>query len=109
MSNNMYNPGNYNSMASGQMPQTAPAGSVFQVRLMRVTSFLVMTQWRTTVYRGTVEQLEGIARGVTTHNLLFGWWGIPWGLIRTPMALSKNGKAMQEVRAMAAGMNAPQG
>lgn len=28
--------------------------------------------------------------GFTVISLLFGWWGFPWGLIYTPMALATN-------------------
>lgn len=28
--------------------------------------------------------------GYTTLTLLLGWWGFPWGLIYTPMALATN-------------------
>lgn len=81
-----------------QATPTQPAGKVYRVQLTKVTSFIIMTQWNRTTYTGTVEQLETAARGVRTHNLLAGWWGIPFGLIRTPMALASNAKAMRQIR-----------
>lgn len=89
--------------APEQTSAAQPAGTVYRVQLTKVTSLVVMTQWRTASYTGTLEQLEGIARGVLTHNLLLGWWGIPFGVIRTPMALATNAKSMRKLRDLAAG------
>ena len=87
---------------SGQAPAAAPAGAVYRVRLTKVSSYVVVTQRRTAAYSGTLDQLEGIARGVRTHTLLLGWWGIPFGLIWTPMTLAQNARAMRQLRELAA-------
>ncbi len=76
-------------------------GRRYRVRLTKVSSFVIMTQQRHTTYTGTVEQLEAAARSVEIHNLLLGWWGIPFGLIWTPMALSRNAKAMRQIHELA--------
>lgn len=92
-------------MTSSMPGQGAPAqqsGTIYRVPLTKVSSFLVFTQRRTATYTGTVEQLEDIARGARTHNLLLGWWGVPAGLIWTPIALNRNAKAMRQVRELAA-------
>jgi hypothetical protein len=92
-------------MSSSTPEQAAPArqgGVVYRVPLTKVNSFIVITQRRTATYKGTLDQLEGIARGVRANNLLLGWWGIPAGLIWTPMALARNAKAMRELRELAA-------
>jgi hypothetical protein len=86
----------------GQTQTARSAGAVYRVRLTKVSSFLVITQRRVATYSGTLDQLEGIARGVRTHNLLLGWWGIPAGVAWTPMALSRNAKAMRQLRELAA-------
>lgn len=91
-------------MTSSMPGQSAPAqqsGTVYRVPLTKVSSFLVFTQRRTATYTGTREQLEDIARGVRTHNLLLGWWGVPAGLIWTPMALARNAKAMRQLSDLA--------
>jgi hypothetical protein len=75
----------------------------YRVRLTKVSSFVIMTQRRSSVYTGTLQQLEDTARSVRTHNLILGWWGIPFGLVWTPMALARNNKAMQKLRALASG------
>jgi hypothetical protein len=78
----------------------------YRVRLTKVSSFVIFTQQRHTVYTGSVEQLEASARSVRTHNLILGWWGVPFGLIWTPMALARNAKAMNKLRALASGQTA---
>ena len=85
-----------------QAPAAASADTVYRVRLTKVSSFLVVTQRRAVTYSGTLDQLEDIARGARTHTLLLGWWGVPFGLIWTPMALARNAKAMRQVRDLAA-------
>jgi hypothetical protein len=87
---------------SEQATAGQPTGTVYRIPLTKVSSFLIVTQRRTATYRGTLDQLEGIARDVRTHNLLLGWWGIPAGLIWTPMALARNAKAMHQLRDLAA-------
>jgi hypothetical protein len=85
-------------------PAASPenAARAYRVRLTKVSSFIVVTQQRHAVYTGTLEQLESAARSVRTHNLLLGWWGLPFGLVWTPMALSRNAKAIQQARSLAA-------
>lgn len=83
--------------------QSAPTSVAAQrVVLTKVTSFLVMTQQRRAVYTGTVDRLESEARSVRNHNLAFGWWGVPFGLLWTPLALWRNAQAMQQIRSAAA-------
>lgn len=86
----------------GQAQAARSTGAVYRVRLTKVSSFLVVTQRRAATYSGTLDQLEGIARAARTHTLLLGWWGIPFGLIWTPVALAQNAKAMRQVREFAA-------
>ncbi len=78
----------------------------YRVRLTKVSSFVIITQRRSSVYTGTLQQLEDSARSVRTHNLILGWWGVPFGLFWTPMALSRNAKAMQKLRELASGQAA---
>jgi hypothetical protein len=92
-------------LAPGAVP--GAFGGTYRMSLTKVTSFLIMTQQRRTVYTGSLAQLESAARSVQTHNLLLGWWGIPFGLVWTPIALSRNAKAMKQVRSLAAGPPMP--
>jgi hypothetical protein len=55
-------------------------------------SILVMTFTRSSGIHYVPPGKSAVVRGLgfTTISLLLGWWGIPWGLIRTPMALATN-------------------
>jgi hypothetical protein len=55
-------------------------------------SLVVITLRRTSsVYRLRPREL-GLVKGLpfTLVTLLFGWWGVPWGIIYTPLALLTN-------------------
>jgi len=87
-------------------PGTPPAQGApthFRVSLTKVTSMIIFTQQRRTVYTGTLPQLEKAAQSAMIHNLTLGWWGIPFGLIWTPIALTRNASNMKKIRALAAG------
>ena len=73
----------------------------FQLRLFKVTSMIVLTQRGSMVHSGTYEQLEKSYKSVLAHNLLLGWWGVPFGLIWTPISLINNAKAWKQIRQMA--------
>ncbi|MBB3226805.1 hypothetical protein FHW69_001406 [Luteibacter sp. Sphag1AF] len=65
-------------------------GSVDVYSQHRVHSFLLMTQWssrRAVSCRscGRKSQLAGLA-----YSGLLGWWGVPWGLIVTPIQVTRN-------------------
>lgn len=75
---------------------------IYRLRLTEVTSVLVYSQQRTRTFTGTLDELEARYRAVTNHNLLFGWWGIPFGVIFTPIALHGNAKAIRVLRELAA-------
>lgn len=79
----------------------------YRATFTTVSSFVIFTQQRRTVYTGTLDQLQAIARSVLIHNLLLGWWGFPFGLIWTPMALARNAKGLKQVKALAAGQSPP--
>lgn len=56
----------------------------------RVHSFLIMTQWHTRRHVscrpcGRRAQLTG-----TLYSVALGWWGLPWGLLVTPMQIVRN-------------------
>ena len=84
------------------MSTSDPAeGRTFHLTITQVTSFLIVTQRKTRQFTGTYAQLQERYRKVLVHNLLFGWWGIPFGLIGTPLALSRNAKALKQLRQLA--------
>jgi hypothetical protein len=87
-------------------PELAPAplsdpGS-HQITLGEVTSMLLLTRRSARVYEGTLDELEHAYRATLRHNLLLGWWGLPFGLIWTPIWLSRNRAARRALRTSAA-------
>jgi hypothetical protein len=63
---------------------------------------LILTRRSARVYEGTLAELERTYRGLLVHNLLLGWWGLPFGLIWTPIWLTRNRAARRALRASAA-------
>jgi hypothetical protein len=56
----------------------------------QVYSMLVLTRWTSNQQLscrscGTKRQL-----GALFISLVFGWWGIPWGLVLTPVQVTRN-------------------
>ena len=56
-------------------------------------SFFILTQHGSSksiffVRKGEIAAFKGL--GYTFGTLLAGWWGFPWGLIYTPLALARN-------------------
>jgi len=76
-------------------------GRAFRLALLEVTSYLIVTQRKTRVYTGSYDQLMDHCRKVMTHNLVAGWWGIPFGLVWTPLALRKNAQAKKKLAEIA--------
>lgn len=73
------------------LQQELSAGAKF-VTYQYVISILIMTFRRSSnIYFIRAEESR-VAKGLlfSLISLLFGWWGIPWGFIYTPMALFTN-------------------
>lgn len=58
----------------------------------KVISFLVMTTWKKQFAIACPTCLDKLNRDASTTSALLGWWGFPWGIIRTIQALIANGK-----------------
>lgn len=91
--------GGFDAPAPGA-PDAPPRA--FRLSLLQVMSFVLLTQRRVRTMTGSVEELTAFAKKVLIMNLLLGWWGIPFGLIWTPMALYRNSKALGQLRQLAA-------
>jgi len=80
-----------------------PAGTAarYRLTLTALTSMLIVTQRRSRVFTGSVAQLESAYRRTLQHNLALGWWGIPFGVIWTGLALARNRKALAALRELA--------
>lgn len=74
----------------GNCPKCKGAGPVDVHVSYRVWSALVMTSWSS---RPTVCCKRcGVKKrlGDTAFSLLLGWWGIPWGILITPLQMGRN-------------------
>jgi hypothetical protein len=56
----------------------------------QVISFLVATTYSKKLKVACPRCLNRAHISASTLTALAGWWGFPWGLIRTPMALYRN-------------------
>jgi hypothetical protein len=74
----------------GACPKCGGPGPVDVHTSHQIFSVLVLTRWSSSPQLscrscGVKSQLGGLA-----ISLLVGWWGIPWGLIFTPVQITRN-------------------
>jgi|SRR5579863_2666675 len=74
----------------GNCPRCGGAGPVDVHKIHQVWSVLVLTRWSSRLQVScrscaTKSQLGGAA-----FSAVCGWWGIPWGLILTPVQITRN-------------------
>jgi len=74
----------------GNCPECSGPGPVDVHISYRVWSALLLTSWSSHPIVscrscGTKRKL-----GNTAFSLFFGWWGIPWGILMTPIQLARN-------------------
>jgi hypothetical protein len=74
----------------GTCPRCSGPGPVDVYVVHKVWSALVLTSWSSTPQIscracGRKNQLTGAAT-----SLVLGWWGIPWGLLLTPIQVGRN-------------------
>ena len=55
-----------------------------------VMSFILFTQWNKKLKVGCPDCLDKANESALTKTALLGWWGIPWGFIRTIQAIGQN-------------------
>jgi hypothetical protein len=71
-------------------PVCGAPGSVEEYLSYRVHSVLILTSWRTRVHSCCPQ----CARKAQVRDLLYcaclGWWGVPFGLIITPLQIARN-------------------
>lgn len=85
-------------MHQGPCPKCGGSGPIDVFTTHRVWSAIFLTSWKSEPEVcckscGTKNQLGGVVT-----SLLFGWWGFPWGLIMTPVQISRNiGGMMRKV------------
>ena len=82
------------AMHQGRCPMCGGRGPVDVHRAYRVASGLFVTKW-TNIPKvccrkcGRKSQLAAIG-----YCLALGWWGLPWGILVTPLQMARNLKAM---------------
>ncbi|MBL9127063.1 MAG: hypothetical protein JNL97_05425 [Verrucomicrobiales bacterium] len=82
------------SIHAGACPTCHGPGPVDAHMRFTVSSFLVMTSWNSEARVacracGRRAQVQAILL-----SLLTGWWGLPWGLILTPLQIFRNCRAI---------------
>jgi hypothetical protein len=58
-----------------------------------VISFIVFTQYKKKIKVGCGHCLDKANENALIKSTVLGWWGLPWGIIRTPGAISTNLKS----------------
>jgi len=79
---------------NGRCPLCSGAGPVDVHSSYRVWSGLVVTSHSTRLNLGCRRCGNRARLKDAGFSLLFGWWGIPWGLIWTPIQIGRNLNAM---------------
>ena len=67
-----------------------------------VVSFIVFTNYEKKLVIACPNCLNKQNNDALTKSLLFGWWGIPWGIVRTIQALIFNTKMQKQNNQMEA-------
>jgi predicted nucleic-acid-binding Zn-ribbon protein len=55
-----------------------------------VISFIFFTDYKKKIKIGCPPCLDKANNNALTKTAIFGWWGFPWGIIRTPQAITLN-------------------
>jgi hypothetical protein len=85
-------------MHQGPCPKCGGAGPIDVFTTHSVWSIIFLTSWKSEPQVcckgcGVKSQIGG-----AVTSLLFGWWGFPWGLIMTPVQITRNiGGMMRKV------------
>lgn len=56
----------------------------------KVSSFIFLTIWKEELAIACPSCLDKLTESATSHSIIVGWWGIPWGIIRTVKAINSN-------------------
>lgn len=63
--------------------------------ISKVLSMLVLTTWEKRFVIVCPTCLAKLLREASNITVLLGWWGLPWGIIRTIRALNSNRKMLE--------------
>ena len=79
---------------TGLCPKCGGTGPVDVHRVYRVWSALVLTNWAALPQLSCRSCARQSQAGGIAFSFLLGWWGFPWGLILTPIQITRNIVAM---------------
>jgi hypothetical protein len=75
---------------NGLCPRCSSTGPVDVHQSHRIWSFLLITSWKSTPHVCCRSCGRKSQAGDAIFSLLLGWWGFPWGLLMTPVQLTRN-------------------
>jgi hypothetical protein len=78
----------------GNCPKCNGLGPIDVHRFYEVWSILFMTRWVTSQQVSCRSCATKRQAGALAFSLFCGWWGFPWGLILTPVQVTRNIVAM---------------
>ena len=78
----------------GQCPQCNGPGPVDVHTVHTIWSALIMTRWGSNARLSCRRCGVRAQAGGLVSSLVLGWWGVPWGLIMTPVQAFRNIKNM---------------
>ena len=74
----------------GNCPKCGSVGAIDVHKFYQVWSALVLTRWTTNSQVSCRSCATKRQAGALLFSLFFGWWGFPWGLILTPVQVTRN-------------------
>ena len=74
----------------GNCPKCRGIGPIEVHKVYRVWSALVLTRWTTSSQVCCRSCATKSQAGAALFPALFGWWGFPWGLVLTPVQVTRN-------------------
>ncbi|MCB0720550.1 MAG: hypothetical protein KDD65_19040, partial [Bacteroidetes bacterium] len=66
--------------------------SLNMLQIAYASSFVFLTNYKSELVLACPDCLQKMAKENAVSTAIFGWWGIPWGPIRTIQAIRKNAK-----------------
>jgi hypothetical protein len=77
---------------------SSTAAQLNAVVIGSVKSFIILTQYKKKLMVACPSCLQQANQKATSSTALMGWWGLPWGIIRTSQALFRNIKTNKVIR-----------
>jgi hypothetical protein len=74
----------------GNCPKCGSLGPIDVHKYYEVWSLLVLTRWATSQQISCRSCAMKRQSGALVFSMFCGWWGIPWGIILTPIQVTRN-------------------